>query len=145
MRVGVLVGLVMGLMSAASLAKDASPDSIKGLYLTTDFPALTIRAGEEASLPLNIYNYGLPPQRTTLSVADAPQGWTAEIEGAGKPVGAAFVDYDGKASLTLKLTIPQSEKPGAYQITVNAEGDGAKSALPISIQLAPPLAAKLTA
>jgi uncharacterized membrane protein len=145
MRLSALAGLLLTVFSAAALAKDPSPDSVKGLYLTTDFPALTIRAGEEADLPLTIYNYGLPPQRTALSVADAPTGWKAEIEGAGKSVGAAFVDYDGKATLTLKLTVPESEKPGAYQLTVNAEGDAAKSSLPISVTLAPPLAAKLTA
>jgi uncharacterized membrane protein len=145
MRFSVLVGLVLSLVSVGSLAKDASPDSVRGLYLTTDFPALTIHAGEEASLPLTIYNYGLPPQRTALTIADAPPGWAAEIDGAGKPVAAAFVDYDGKASLTLKLTIPEDEKPGAYRITINAEGDNAKSSLPIAIELAAPLAAKLTA
>ena len=145
MRLSALIGLVLSLVSVAALAKDASPDSVKGLYLATDFPALTIRAGEEADLPLTIYNYGLPPQRTALTVADAPPGWKAEIEGSGKPVGAAFVDYDGKATLTLKLTIPETEKPGAYQLTLNAEGDTAKSSLPIAVTLAPPLAAKLTA
>ena len=145
MRLSALIGLVLSLVSVAALAKDASPDSVKGLYLTTDFPAVTIRAGEEADLPLTIYNYGLPPQRTALSVADAPTGWKAEIEGSGKPVGAAFVDYDGKASLTLKLTIPETEKPGEYRLTLNAEGDAAKSSLPIAVTLAPPLAAKLTA
>ena len=132
MRVSVLVGLVLSLVSVAAFAKDASPDSVKGLYLTTDFPALTLRAGEEATLPLTVYNYGLPPQRTALTIADTPPGWKAEIDGAGKPVAAAFVDYDGKASLNLKLTIPEDEKPGAYQITINAEGDGAKSSLPIA-------------
>jgi uncharacterized membrane protein len=145
MRLSALIGLALGLASVAALAKDASPDSVKGLYLATDFPALTIRAGEEADLPLTIYNYGLPPQRTALTVVDAPPGWKAEIEGSGKPVGAAFVDYDGKASLTLKLTIPEAEKPGAYRLTLDAEGDAAKSSLPIAVTLAPPLAAKLTA
>jgi uncharacterized membrane protein len=145
MRLSALIGLVLSLVSAAALAKDASPDSVKGLYLATDFPAVTIRAGEEADLPLTIYNYGLPPQRTALTVADAPSGWKTEIQGSGKTVAAAFVDYDGKASLTLKLTIPESEKPGDYRLTLNAEGDAAKSSLPIAITLMPPLAAKLTA
>jgi uncharacterized membrane protein len=145
MRLSALIGLVLSLVSVAALAKDPSPDSVKGLYLTTDFPAVTIRAGEEADLPLTIYNYGLPPQRTALTVAEAPPGWKTEIQGSGKPVAAAFVDYDGKASLTLKLTIPESEKPGDYRLTLNAEGDAAKSSLPIAVTLAPPLAAKLTA
>jgi uncharacterized membrane protein len=145
MRASVLGCLFAVLMSAAASAKDPSPDSIKGLYLTTDFPALTIRAGEEAKLPLTLYNYGLPPQRTALSIADAPADWKAEFDGAGKPVSAAFVDYDGRAGLELKLNVPATAKPGAYKFTLNAEGDAGKSSLPIVIDLKPPLAAKLTA
>ena len=120
MRSSALIGLVVSLVSLAALAKDASPDSVKGLYLATDFPAVTIRAGEEADLPLTIYSYGLPPQRTALTVAGAPAGWKTEIEGEGKPVAAAFVDYDDKARLSLKLTIPEDEKPGDYKLVINA-------------------------
>jgi len=145
MRAGVVGCLIAALVSTAAVAKDASPESVKGLYLATDFPALTIRAGEEATLPLIVYNYGLPPQRVALAIADKPADWKAEIDGAGKPVAAAFVDYDGRANLQLKLTIPATERPGAYRIALNAEGDAAKSSLPIAIDLAEPLAAKLTA
>jgi uncharacterized membrane protein len=145
MRAGVLALAVLAMMGTAALAKDASPDNVKGLYLTTDFPALQLRAGEETTLPLTIYNYGLPPQRVAVSVSDKPADWTAEIDGSGKPVGAAFVDYDGRASLSLKLTAPAATKPGPYKLTIDADSDGAKSSLPIAVDLAAPLAAKLTA
>lgn len=145
MRASVLAILFLTTISTASLAKDPTPESVKGLYLTTDFPALQIRAGEETTLPLTIYNYGLPPQRTALSIAEKPQDWKAEIDGSGKPVSAAFVDYDGRANLEFKLTIPASARPGPYQIVLEAGGDAAKSSLPISIDLAAPVAAKLTA
>ena len=144
MRARVLA--LVGLMAAsAAFGKDASPDIIKGLYLTTDFPVVQLRAGEETSLPLTIYNYGLKPQRTALTLIDAPADWKPSLEGSGKPANAAFVDYDGRASLTLKFNIPAAAKPGVYKLTVNAEGEDGKSTLPITINLAEPLAAKLTA
>jgi len=149
MRAGVSALLMVSCVSLASItaaqAKDPSPESVRGLYLATDFPALQIRAGEETTLPLTIYNYGLPPQRTSITIADKPGDWTADVEGSGKPVSAAFVDYDGRANLNLKLNIPATARPGDYKITINANGDGANSSLPISIKLAEPLAAKLTA
>lgn len=145
MRASVLGCLFAVLLAASASAKDESPESIKGLYLTTAYPALTIRAGEETRLPLTLHNYGLAPQRTAISIADAPPGWKAEIDGDGKPVSAAFVDYDGRANLNLKLTIPADAKPGPYKFTLNADGDAAKSSLPIAINLEAPLAAKLTA
>ncbi len=143
MRVRVLA-LAGILMASTALAKDASPDNIKGLYLTTDFPVVQLRAGEETSLPLTIYNYGLKPQRTALTMTGAPADWKPSLEGSGKPANAAFVDFDGRASLTLKFNIPAAAKPGEYKFTVNAEGEDGKSSLPITVNLAEPLAAKLT-
>ena len=102
-------------MRASALAVDSSDDGdggarqgpkprrCEGTYLTTDFSALQLRAGEGSTLPLTIYNYGLPPQRVAVTVNDNPTDWKAEIDGSGKPVGAAFVDYDGRANLSLKL------------------------------------------
>jgi uncharacterized membrane protein len=145
MRAGVLALLVALTTATTVHAKDPSPDNVKGLYLTTDFPAIQIRAGEDTTLPITIYNYGLQPQRTTVTMSGIPADWKAELQGSGKPVSAAFVDYDGRASLNLKLTIPAGAKPGPYPITLTAEGDGAKSTLPIAIDLAAPVAAKLTA
>ena len=145
MRSGVLALLVGLSLGNVAYAKDPSPDNVKGLYLTTDFPAIQIRAGEDTTLPITIYNYGLPPLRTAITMSGLPADWKVELQGSGKPVSAAFVDYDGRASLNLKLTPPANAKPGAYPITLSAEGDGAKSTLPIAIDLAAPVAAKLTA
>lgn len=142
MRAGITAFVI--LIAGGTLASAADAPDIKGLWLTTDYPALQLRAGEDVSLPLTIYNYGLTPQRTSLSVSGAPADWKAEIDGSGKPVTAAFVDYNGRASLNLKLTIPASAKPGAYNLTLDAQGSDAKSELPVAIDLAAPLAAKLT-
>jgi uncharacterized membrane protein len=135
--------LLMGSLAYAA-ETDNKPD-IKGLWLTTDFPSLTLHAGEKNSLGLTLYNYGLAPQRTDLSINQKPDQWTASIEGQGKPVSAAFVDYNGRASFTLKLDIPADAKPGDYKLVLDAVGPDAKSELPIAVHLQPPLAAKLTA
>lgn len=128
-----------------ALAQPSDPHPVQGLWLATNYPALQIRAGEETTLPLTLYNYGLPPQRTALTVVDKPEDWKIEILGANKPVAAAFVDHDGRSELSLKVTPPAEAKPGAYKIALRAQGDGATSNLDIAVDLAPPLAAKLTA
>lgn len=140
----ILVVVALLAFDPTAVAKDAEPNPVQGLWLATDYPALQIRAGEDTTLPLTIYNYGLPPQRTALSITDKPADWIAEITGGGKPVAAAFVDHDGRATLSLKLTVPPSATPGDYRLLLHAEGDNAKSDLPIAVKLAAPLAAKLT-
>jgi uncharacterized membrane protein len=142
MRAGIMALVI--LVAGGTVAIAADQPNIKGLWLATDYPALQLRAGEDASLPLTLYNYGLDPQRTALSISNAPANWKVEIDGSGKPVTAAFVDYNGRASLDLKLTIPADAKPGSYNLTLGAQGTDAKSELPIAIDLEPPLAAKLT-
>lgn len=147
MRLAMAAGMMALWLGAGIAPVNAQENnaSVKGMWLATDYPALQLRAGEETSLPLTLYNYGLPPQRTALTIAEKPDGWSAEIVGSNKPVNAAFVDFNGKANLNLKLNIPTDAKPGAYKLVLNANGDEAKSSLQIAVDLAAPLAAKLTA
>jgi uncharacterized membrane protein len=144
-RAAGLASVIFISATVSAFAVESNPPPIKGLWLATDFPSITLHAGGDTTLPLTLYSYGLAPQRTNISIDGVPAGWKTEIDGAGKPVKAAFVDYDGKANLSLKLTIPASTKPGAYDITIKAAGEDASSDLPIAIDLAAPLAAKLTA
>lgn len=146
MRAATLVtATLLTLSCAPAFAANADANPIRGLWLTTDYPSLQIRAGGETTLPLTVYNYGLPPQRTAVSIVDQPPDWKAEIDGGGKPVAATFVDHDGHSSLSLKLTIPADAKTGAYKLMLHANGEDARSDLPITVNLVPPLAAKLTA
>ena len=131
-------------VSAGALEANVPP-SIKGLWLATDFPSLTLHAGGDTILPLVLHSYGLAPQRTNISIEGAPPGWRIEIDGDGKPVKAAFVDYNNRADLSLKLDIPAAATPGPYNIVIKATGEDASSDLPIAVDLAAPLAAKLTA
>src|SRR5690606_30781550 len=52
---------------------------LRGLWLTTAFPEMAVKAGESASISLNLRNEKLPPQRVTLSVDGAPEGWTTQL------------------------------------------------------------------
>src|SRR6187455_1054298 len=73
-------------------ASTPSPD-IKGLWLTADYPAATVRAGDEARFNLSLINYGLAPQRTDFRVESPPEGREVKLRGGGRPVAAAFVDH----------------------------------------------------
>src|ERR1700690_1034490 len=75
------------------------PRDIKGLYLMTDYPAVTVRPGTTSNIPLRLQNYGLQPQRYKLSVTGVPSGWTATILGGGQPVAAAMPAPDASVAL----------------------------------------------
>jgi uncharacterized membrane protein len=125
-------------------AADEHDSNIKGLYLMTDYPAVTIRPGTTSNIPLRLQNYGLAPDRYRLSVAGVPSGWTATILGGGQPVAAAMPAPDKDVSLQLRLDVPADSKLDGQTLTVKAEGQGNQANLPIQVALAKELPAKLS-
>jgi uncharacterized membrane protein len=134
----------VGLMVAQAHAAE-TPRDIKGLYLMTDYPAVTIRPGTTSNIPLRLQNYGLGPERYQLSVTGVPSGWTATLLGGGQPVAAAMPAPDASVPLQLRLDVPANADLSAQTLTVKAEGQGSnQAALPINVALAKELPAKLT-
>jgi uncharacterized membrane protein len=120
------------------------PRDIKGLYMMTDYPAVTIRPGSTSNISLRLQNYGLDPQRYKLSVEGVPSGWTATLLGGGQPVAAAMPAPDTSVPLQLRLDVPANSSLAQQTLTVKAEGQGSEATLPIEVALAKELPAKLT-
>src|ERR1700723_4241939 len=91
--------------AGAALAAD-QPQGLTGVFLTTRYPALTVKAGETTTVDLSVHNYKLPPQELSLSVPDIAQGWKATVLGGGQPIGAVEVNSDSEESLQLRLEPP---------------------------------------
>jgi uncharacterized membrane protein len=132
------------LIAPVAQAADEHEPNIKGLYLMTDYPAVTIRPGTTSNIPLRLQNYGLAPDRYQLSVTGVPSGWTATILGGGQPVAAAMPAPDKDVSLQLRLDVPANSKLDGQTLTVRAEGQGNQASLPIQVALAKELPAKLS-
>ena len=138
------LALLLGLIAPLAHAAD-TPRDIKGLYLMTDYPAITVRPGTTSNIPLRLQNYGLGPEQYQLAVTGVPSGWTATILGGGQPVAAAMPAPDSSVSLQLRLDVPANAGLSAQTLTVKAEGQGDNHAtLPLAISLAKELPAKLT-
>ena len=134
-------GAILG--SAMTAAAAEGNKDIKGLYLLTDYPAVSVRPGTASTISLRLQNYNLPPERYALSVDGVPAGWTATILGGGQPVAAAMPATDQSVSLQLRLDVPADANISAHTMTVKAEGQGNNISLPLTINLAKELPAKL--
>ena len=137
------IALIFSLFAPAAHAAD-TPHDIKGLYLMTDYPAVTVRPGTISTIPLRLQNYGLAPERYQLSVAGVPQGWTATLLGGGQPVAAAMPAPDSSVALQLRLDVPANAAMDAQTVTIKAEGQGNQVSLPLAVSLAKELPAKLS-
>jgi uncharacterized membrane protein len=150
MRYGILAALLAyfagfapPLMSPVpALADDTA--NVKGIYLMSDYPAVTLRPGETSTINVRLQNYNMPPERLALSVNGVPAGWTATLLGGGQPVAAAMPATNSSVSLSLRVDVPKSAATGTQTLTVAAAGSTSNLQLPINVTLATNLPAKLT-
>jgi uncharacterized membrane protein len=140
-----LLALAVAFLAFTSpvFAADSKSD-VKGLYLLTDYPALSVEPGTTSAINLKLRNYGIAPERLTLSVGGVPQGWTAILLGGGQPVAAAMPATDESVSLDLRLDVPKDTQTGTHTLTVTAQGSAAQVSLPVNVTLAKELPAKLS-
>jgi uncharacterized membrane protein len=124
-------------------AQQETPPTVKGLFLLTDYPAVTVRPGTTSTINLRLRNYAMPPERFAITVAGVPSGWTATLLGGGQPVGAAMVATNDSTTLQLRLDVPANAPMGTQNFTVTAKGQAAEVALPMAVTLAKELPAKL--
>ena len=139
-----LLALIFTLCALTAPAFAADTHDIKGLYLLTDYPAVSVQPGSTTTLSLKLRNYDLAPERLALSVSGVPQGWTATLLGGGQPIAAAMPATDDSVLLDLRLDVPKDAKIGTQTLTVNAEGNSTHVSLPVQVTLAKELPAKLT-
>ncbi len=139
------LAIAFALIAPAAYAAEPAHENIKGLYLMTDYPAITVRPGTTSNIAIRLQNYGLGPEAYKLSVTGVPKGWTATIFGGGQPVAASMPAPDSNVSLQLRLEVPAGSDLTAQTLTVKAEGKGSNQAsLPLDVSLAKELPAKLT-
>jgi uncharacterized membrane protein len=145
MRYGFIAAVAaFAVVLAPAVKADDAPKDVKGLFLMSDYPAVTVRPGETSTVNLRLQNYALPPQRLALSVSGVPSGWTATLMGGGQPVAAAMPATNSSVSLELRLDVPKNAAIGTQTLTVSAAGDSTKVDLPVAVTLAKDLPAKLT-
>jgi len=132
--------LVITTIAAGAAEK---PSGTTGLFLTTKYPGLTVRAGETTTIDLSLRNFNLPPQQLALSIPQVASGWKATVLGGGQPVESAIVAPDSEEKLQLRLEPPSGTGPGNYQFLVEAQGGGYTSKLPITVTIGQELPAKL--
>jgi uncharacterized membrane protein len=142
-RLVVVAFLVAGVWPASHSALAADPNQgISGVFLTTRYPVVTVKAGETTTVDLSLHNYKLPPQQFTLSVPEVAQGWKATLLGGGQPIGAIEVGPDSDESLQLRLEPPAGAGQGDYHFVVEAKGTQDLK-LPITVTVGQEVPAKL--
>src|SRR3546814_17578150 len=83
------VSVACMLFASTVLANDASTQ-VRGIYLLTNYPAITARPGTTSTISLTLRNHGVTPTRMQLPVENVSNGWTATFLRGGQQVAAAM-------------------------------------------------------
>src|SRR5438876_11291717 len=105
--------------SSQGRAEEQKPN-VKGLFLLTDYPAITLRPGTNSTINLRLQNYNLPPERLTLSVSGATSGWTATLIGGGQPIAAALPATNSSVSFEPRADVTEEAPVVTATLTVTA-------------------------
>lgn len=135
--------LVLCAASMATLAAEPVKSNT-GLWLTTDFPAMAVRAGETTTIKIKLQNTDLPPQRVMLSVGGVPQGWKATVLGGGVPVAAAMPATSESVALQLRVEVPANAQKGSQRVVLSAKGNDVAAELALDIIIGQSLPARLS-
>ena len=125
-------------------AQEPAAPVVKGIFLLTDYPAVTVRPGGTSTVNLRLQNYATAPERMALTIIGVPAGWTATLIGGGQPIAAALPASNANVALELRLDVPKDAAIGTSNITVTAKGSSTEVSLPLAVTLAQDLPAKLT-
>lgn len=127
------------LMTAALVLLSAFPGvsfAAGGLTLSTTYPGIMVKAGENVNFSLEIANNSGAGQNVALSVESIPDGWKGYFEGSGKLVGRAYVNPDKPANVDFNVQVPADAAEGNYQIALKADaGSGIADLLNLELEV----------
>lgn len=108
-----------------------------GLTLSTEFPGITVKAGETVNFEMSLTNDTELPLDAALSVASLPSGWEGYFEGNGSQVSrvhAASMNAEEPTELDFNLTVPEDATDGSYTVSLLADaGEGISDALELEL------------
>lgn len=126
---GILASLCVtaALLAATSFSSFAAG----GLELNADFPGVSVKPGDNLSIPITLDNESGYGMDADVSLASVPDGWEGYIQGGSYQVSRVHVKSGEEgANLTLHLKVPDELEEGTYTATVHtASGQGASDDL----------------
>lgn len=140
--IAVLFALLVLPLAGAQAQGD--PPGVKGLFLLTDYPTQTVRAGEVTTIRVKVNNAGQMPEPLALALTGLPAGWKIDLLGSGQPVGAVMVGVNQDVTVQLRVEVPKDAPTGSQTVVLTAKGPMQQASLPITLTVGTEAPAKLS-
>lgn len=125
--------ILSAVLAAFSVLSPFRQVQYQGLTLSTAYPSQVIPPGSTVNLPIEVHDYGLPPEVVDLSVTKAPTDWQVHFIGDSRVVTQVYLGPDSSRTLTLKVEPPADVALGDYQIMLAAKSADGSAELGITL------------
>ena len=113
--------LMAMMMTGSSLTASAAG----GLDIHTDYPGMTVKAGDSLTFNLGLDNSGAACD-ASLSVVSMPEGWEGYISGSGSRISQIHVpNGTSTATATFQVDVPAETADGTYEVVLEAKANDA--------------------
>lgn len=115
--------LAVFLLLVTVIAPSLSVSAAGGLELYTDYPGVSVKAGDSQNISMYVANETGSGIDASLEVISIPDGWTGYFGGNGSRISRVHVQNGSEASVSFNLQIPEDAPEGTYTIQLKAESD----------------------
>lgn len=133
-RIAAVTLALMMLVCGASAEETTASAGPARIELSTQYPAMVVKAGDNLTFDLDIDNQSGKSQDVTLSIESLPEGWTGSFSASSKQVSVVHVkNGDSNTNVDFALDIPLEAADGEYAVELKAQGDGFNDTMRIDI------------
>jgi uncharacterized membrane protein len=114
-----------------------------GIDMSTEYPGVTVKAGDTVSFPLDFTTLDGEAHDVSLSVESMDEGWDGYFKGSSNEITMVHInaadETDGATTTDLAnfyLTIPDDTEEGVYTVTLDADaGSGDTDTLELQLKV----------
>ncbi len=125
---GLAAAVMMGALAAAYCPTVLAADMEEGIDMSTDYPGITVKAGESVSFGLDFASLSGDSYDAALSVKSIPEGWEGYFKSSSSEISMVHVDKkseDAASNLaTFSLKLPDEAEEGSYNVTLKVDAGG---------------------
>ena len=132
------LALALTLLASCAMAEslDTAPAAEPYIELSTQYPALTVKAGDSLTFDLDLDNYSGVSQDITLSVAEIPEGWEGTFSAGSNQVSVVHVKNQATNSeVSFAVDVPLETADGEYIIRLAAQGEDFADEMEIALTM----------
>ncbi len=129
--------LALLLLFTAAFAEETASAKEGCIELSTEYPALTVKAGDNLKFDLSLENQSGTSQEITLRTESIPDGWTSSFSASSKEISLVHVKNEAtNTAIDYALDIPLDAADGEYEVVLSATGDGISDTMTIYLKVA---------